>query len=101
MKNIQFSLCSNERVLVRTDCKALVEALAHPEQTGADFRYPQELLAVHRAAARFPHGVEFEHVYADAGLPGNECATALARAAAETAAEAASKTASTVSNASG
>ncbi|CAJ0590701.1 unnamed protein product [Cylicocyclus nassatus] len=68
----------NEAVILRTDFLPLVTAMSGGASDG---RFGEEMEKVRSLAAKFPKGVQFQHVYAHDGDPGNEQADALARMA--------------------
>ncbi|VDM80413.1 unnamed protein product [Strongylus vulgaris] len=68
----------NEPVILRTDFLPLVKAMS---EGGSDGRFSEQIEEVRKLATKFPKGVEFQHVYAHDGDPGNEQADALARMA--------------------
>ncbi|KAL6741830.1 hypothetical protein Aduo_015046 [Ancylostoma duodenale] len=68
----------NEPVILRTDFLPLVRAMKESTSYG---RFDDDMDEVRRLAMSFPKGVQFEHVYAHDGDPGNEQADALARIA--------------------
>lgn len=55
---------------------SIVEAMQN--EVAKSHRYYAELLTLKKIAESFPHGVQFEHVYAHNGEEGNEEADALA-----------------------
>ncbi|VDO34747.1 unnamed protein product [Haemonchus placei] len=69
---------NNEPVILRTDFLPLVRAMSGGTSDG---RFAKEMEMVRKLAMNYPKGVQFEHVYAHDGDPGNEQADALARIA--------------------
>uniref|UniRef100_A0A7I4YRZ1 ribonuclease H n=1 Tax=Haemonchus contortus TaxID=6289 RepID=A0A7I4YRZ1_HAECO len=69
---------NNEPVILRTDFLPLVRAMSGGTSDG---RFAKEMETVRKLAMNYPKGVQFEHVYAHDGDPGNEQADALARIA--------------------
>ncbi|EPB70043.1 ribonuclease HI [Ancylostoma ceylanicum] len=59
----------NEPVILRTDFLPLVRAMQERSSYG---RFDEEMDEVRRLAMSFPNGVQFQHVYAHDGDPGNE-----------------------------
>ncbi|ETN82101.1 ribonuclease HI [Necator americanus] len=81
----------NESVILRTDFLPLVQAM---NESVNDGRFGNEIEEVRSLAESFPRGVQFEHVYAHDGDPGNEQADTLARIATADARRACSASAS-------
>ncbi|KAK6048102.1 ribonuclease HI [Cooperia oncophora] len=69
---------NNEPVILRTDFLPLVRAMSGGTSDG---RFADEMEKVRSLAMEYPNGVQFQHVYAHDGDPGNEQADALARIA--------------------
>ncbi|CAJ0559865.1 unnamed protein product, partial [Mesorhabditis spiculigera] len=65
----------NEFVILRTDYLALITAM----RLQGNRCFANEYDELRRIAAVFPHGVEFQHVKAHAGDPGNEKSEKLAK----------------------
>ncbi|KHJ87397.1 hypothetical protein OESDEN_12829 [Oesophagostomum dentatum] len=81
LENCAFEHClfRNEPVILRTDFLPLVQAMS--KGCSSDGRFGEEMNKVRSLATSFPNGVQFQHVYAHDGDPGNEQADALARMA--------------------
>lgn len=60
----------NEKIVIRTDCLNVIEALAGTRPT----QYPSVKSEVIELSKQFPKGVDYQHVYAHEGDPGNEIA---------------------------
>ncbi|UMM17261.1 hypothetical protein L5515_013905 [Caenorhabditis briggsae] len=60
----------NQKIVIRTDCLNVIEALSGVRGTS----YPGLKSEVESLAKYFPKGVDFQHVYAHEGDPGNELA---------------------------
>lgn len=60
----------NQKVIIRTDCLNVIESLAGTRGT----QYPRVKSEVIELSKQFPKGVDFQHVYAHEGDPGNELA---------------------------
>lgn len=69
----------NQKIVIRTDCLNVIEAIRGEKSTS----YPSEKSEVIRLSSRFPKGVDFQHVYAHEGDPGNELADMFAGIASE------------------
>lgn len=64
----------NQKIVIRTDCLNVIGALKGEKSTA----YPEIRNEVISLCEKFPKGVDFQHVYAHEGDPGNELADALA-----------------------
>ncbi|PIC45286.1 hypothetical protein B9Z55_005358 [Caenorhabditis nigoni] len=64
----------NQKIVIRTDCLNVIEALKGIRGTA----YPGLKNEVESLAKYFPKGVDFQHVYAHEGDPGNELADTFA-----------------------
>lgn len=60
----------NQKIVIRTDCLSVINALKGTEFTA----YPEVRSQVETLSNQFPKGVDFQHVYAHEGDPGNELA---------------------------
>lgn len=60
----------NDKIIIRTDCLNVIDALADKRYT----QYPGLKSEVIELSKQFPKGVDFQHVYAHEGDPGNEIA---------------------------
>ncbi|KAL3985220.1 RNase H family protein [Acanthocheilonema viteae] len=74
----KWNFYKGENVILRTDFLPLIYAM---NNDGFNGRFHKEYSQLKRLASRFPHGVQFEHVFGHEGEHGNEEANNLARQA--------------------
>ncbi|CAB3405649.1 unnamed protein product [Caenorhabditis bovis] len=64
---------NDQHVIIRTDCLNVIKWI----RDGYG-QHPKMIQEIHDLMESFPNGVEYQHVYAHAGDPGNELADRLA-----------------------